>query len=202
MDGNGNDVWIRCRHNNQEVATMMQAPPIVVVKIMQEVVAATSAKVQPLIGMPVNYQPGRPSQVRGELQKISDAIATTTRAGKFPLIALFMPFPEGIGGGYDVVANIPRISISMLTVQTDPVLKRYDSTFPTLYIIYAEFLRQLCRHRNIVAADPKAIQASKMDMPGDKPEQTGQNDYLDSIELTNVQLTFKTVNICKSLQNS
>lgn len=181
---------------------MQEAPPIVVVKILQEVVAATSAKVQPLIGMQVNYQPGRSSQIRGELQKITDGIATTTRAGRFPLIAVFMPFPEGIGGGYDVVANIPRISISMLTVQTDPVLKRYDSTFPKLYIILGEFLRQLTRHKNIVAADPKAIQASKMDVPGDRPDVTGQNDYLDSIELTNVQLTFRSINICRTIKNS
>ncbi|HEY4288266.1 MAG TPA: hypothetical protein VGN00_14275 [Puia sp.] len=181
---------------------MQQAPPIVIVKIILEVVAATSTVVAPLVGGVLDYQPGRASQIKAELEKISDAIAQATRAGRYPLIALFQDIPEQMGSGYDVVVTIPKISIAMLTVQTDPVLKRYESTFPKLYIIYKEFLRQLTRHKNIVAGDPGAILHTKMDRPGDKPELTGFNDYLDAIELSNLQLTFRQVNKCKSLTKS
>jgi hypothetical protein len=178
---------------------MQEAPPIIIVKIIQEVVAATSVVVAPKIGSTLDYQPGRSSQIKAELEKIQQAIVQSTRAGRYPLVALFMDIPEGMGNGYDAVVTIPKISIATLTVQTDPVLKRYESTFPKLYIIYREFLRQLTRHRNIVAGDPNAIQHTKLDRPGDKPEVTGFNDYLDAIELSNLQLTFRSISKCKTI---
>jgi hypothetical protein len=178
---------------------MQEAPPIVIVKIIQDVVAATSNVVATKVGGTLDYQPGRSSQIKAELQKISEAISQSVRAGRYPLIALFQDIPEQMGTGYDVVVTIPKISIAMLTVDTNPVLKRYEDTFPKLYIIYREFLRQLTRHKNIVAGDPNAIVHTKLDRPGDKPEVTGFNDYLDAIELSNLQLTFRSLNKCKSL---
>lgn len=154
----------------------------------------------PLLGKHLDYQPGRSTQIQTELQKIVQATVASTKAGKYPLVALFQDIPEQRGGsGYYATVTIPKISIAVLTVQQDPVLKRYDTNFrPTLYPIYYEFLRQLCRHKNIVANDPNAIVHTKYDRPGHQPAGSNMNDYVDAIEISNLQLTFKQTKLCKS----
>lgn len=179
---------------------MQRVPPIIIVDIINEVVQAMDVVLFPKLGKHLDYQPGRSTQIQTELQKIVTGIIASTKAGKYPLVALFQDIPENRGtSGYYSTVTIPKISIAVLTVNTDPVLKRYDTNFrPTLYPIYREFLRQLCRHRNIVANDPNAIPHTKYDRPGSQPEGQNMNDYLDAIEISNLQLTFKETKLCTS----
>lgn len=182
---------------------MTQQPPILVIDVIGEVVAAVDAALFQTLGKHIDFQPGRSSQIQTELQKISGGTKPDTVNARYPLVALFYDFPQDKGNsGYYLQVTIPKISIACLTVNTDPVLKRYDKTFrPILYPIYLEFMRQLCRHKNIVGNDPNAILHKVWERPGNQPEGQNMNDYLDAIEISNLQLTFKKVNNCKSLNS-
>lgn len=179
---------------------MSQQPPLLI-DVFQELVQKTSQKVY---GSPdvIDFQPGRPTQILTEVQKITNAIKTETRGKRYPLFALFYDFPQDKGGGYPTSVTIPKISIACLTNMTDPVLARYPKTFkPILYPIYEEFLRQLTRHKNIVGNDPAAFPHKLWERPGSQPEGQTLNDYLDALEIMNLQLTIKTVNSCKTLNS-
>lgn len=186
---------------------MTPAPPIYVVDVIGEVVAAVDAKLYGTLGKHIVYQYGRSIQILAELQKANGGISPASRM-KYPLFALFQDFPERTGDtGYYTSVRFPKIVIATLTRSTDPVPKRYEETFkPILYPIYLEFIRQLVRHKNIVAVDPGAIPHIKWDRPGsqpaaDKTQAANFNDYVDAIEIQDLQLTFKQVNICKSLNS-
>lgn len=176
---------------------MIESPPIYVVDVIKEVVQATSQKVygNPLA---IDFQPGRSDQILKELLKINQSIATSTKAGKYPLVALFYDFPQSKTGFYAYSVTLPKLSIATLTNQNDKLLDRMNKTFkPILYPIYYEFLRQLCRHKNVVGNDPDAFNHNLWERPGNQPEGGNMNDYLDALELQGLQLTFKTVNVCK-----
>lgn len=175
--------------------------PLILVDIFNEVVQAMDVTLFPTLGKHLDYQPGRSTQIQTELQKIVQATVASTKGGKYPLVALFQDIPEQRGTtGYYATVTIPKISIAVLTVQADPVPVRYDKNFrPTLYPIYYEFLRQLCRHKNIVANDPNAIAHTKIDRPGSQPAGQNMNDYLDAIEISNLQLTLKETKSCKRI---
>lgn len=175
----------------------MNEAPLYIVDIIGQVVAATDAKVFPIIGKHIDYLYGRPSQILTQLTRMNGAPAT--KGLKYPLIALFMDFPEQSGGSaYYADVKFPKISIATLTTFTDIPAQRYQKTFKTtLYPVYLEFMRQLARHPNIVGNDPGAFPKIKWDRPGTQPEGENLNDYLDAIELQNLQLAFKQVNICK-----
>lgn len=178
----------------------MEIAPLFIVDIIGEVVAAADAKLFPKLNKHILYTYGRSIQILTKLQSLNQGINQTTTNGKYPLFALFQPFPETNGAsGYYCTVRFPKIYISTLTQSTSDVPTRYNETFrPTLYPIYGEFLNQLRRHRNIVINDPGAIPHEHMDDPGEKPKAEGGNfnDYLDSIIITGLQLTFKQVKSC------
>lgn len=162
---------------------------------MSDVAKAVDEKLFATLTRHVFYQYGRSSQILTQLQKQNDS--TTQKAMKYPLIALFMDFPEKMGTGYYTTVTFPKISIATITASTDPVSARYAKNFKTiLYPVYQEFLRQCARHSNILINDPAAIPHLKWDRPGSKPEEQNLNDYLDAIELQNLELTFVQKNSC------
>lgn len=173
----------------------MPAPPLFIVDILGEIVAAADAVLFPSLGKHINYEYGRSVQILTELQKLNGS--TTLKNTKYPLVALFQDFPEPITTGVYYPVTLPKISIATLTVSTDPPKVRYDKNFRTiLYPIYLELLRQIPRHKNIVANVVESP-GRKWDRPGSQPEGSNLNDYLDAIEIEGLQLTFKTVFNCK-----
>jgi hypothetical protein len=172
----------------------MSQTPLYIVDIIGEVVSATDSVLFPTLGAHIDYLFGRPTQILTELQKMSGA--ASTKGLRYPLIALFMDFPEQSGGSdYYTQVKFPKISIATITDFNDSPKKRYPKTFKTtLYPIYMEFMRQLTLHRNVVGNDTNLFSRIKWDRPGTQPEGGNLNDYLDAIELQNLQLTFKTVN--------
>lgn len=180
----------------------METPPLYIVDILGEVVASVS---QNLYGDPnkIFYVYGRSIQITNELLKRNDSI--NNKGKKYPMIAVFQDFPELTNSGYYTTVKLPKIVIATLTKSTDPPAKRYAETFkPILYPIYQEFLRRLTRHKNIVGNDPGAFSMMKWDRPGTQPanekdKASNFNDFIDCIELQNLELTFKTVSNCKKL---
>lgn len=174
----------------------MNQAPLYIVDIIGEVVAATDAALFSTLNKHIDYLYGRPTQILTELQKMGNA--ASTKGLRYPLIALFMDFPEQSGGSaYYADVKFPRIAIATLTTFTDSPAKRYPKTFKTtLYPIYMEFMRQLTLHPNVVGNDPDMFPKYKWDRLGSQPEGNNPDDYLDAIELQNLQVTFKTVSQC------
>ena len=178
----------------------MKTPPLFIVDIIGQVVAATDAVLFPTLNRHILYEYGRSIQILRQLQLLNQSI--TQKDAKYPLFALFQPFPEDGGAGYYATVKFPKISIAALTQNTDSVATRYEKTFkPVLYPIYQEFLRQLCRHPNIVASDPGAISHKHWDVPGsdqgsEQVKGTNFNDIVDAIIIQDLLLTFKQVKKC------
>lgn len=179
---------------------MNPAPPLFVVDIIGQVVAKTDAVLFPTLNKHILYEYGRSIQILRQLTQLNGSI--TQKDAKYPLFALFQPFPEDSGGGYYATVKFPKISIAALTQNTDSVATRYQKVFkPLLYPIYQEFLRQLCWHPNIVASDPGAIAHKHWDAPGYEAASAQEkginlNDVVDAIIIQDLQLTFKQVKKC------
>jgi hypothetical protein len=179
----------------------MQTDPLYIVEVIEDVVKATDVALYSTLNKHIFYQYGRSIQILTQLQYLNGSIQS--KGNKYPLFALFQDFPETNGGnGYYATVRFPKIIIATLTQSTDSVPKRYAETFkPILYPIYTEFLRQLVKHKNVVANDPGAIPHIKWDRPGsmpaaDKKEAGNFTDYVDAIELQNLELTFKQIKSC------
>lgn len=174
----------------------MKQAPLYIVDIIGDVVKAVDTVLFPTLNKHIFYTYGRSIQILNKLQALNQGI--TTQNTKYPLFALFQDFPQQRGGNaYDCTVRFPKISIAMLTTSTDEPPERYCKTFkPVLYPIYLEFLNQLVRHPNVVGDDPGAIPHTQWDRPGTQPEGSKLNEYLDAIEIQDLQLTFKTVSKC------
>lgn len=176
----------------------MNKAPLYIVDIIGEVVQAADAVLFPTLNRRILYTYGRSIQILTKLQILNSG--QSTKNSKFPLFALFQDFPENMGVTYTEMITFPKIIIAMLTTFTDDPPTRYGKTFkPVLYPIWQEFLRQLALHPNIVGNDPAAFPHIKWDRPGTQPEGdktkgSNFNEYVDAIEIQNLQLTFKTVN--------
>lgn len=175
---------------------------IVIVDEIQAIVTAVDSVIFPslmvgskLYNKHINFQPGSSFQIIQQL--IETGGNPAAKGTKYPLIALFQPFPEDMGkGSYKVSVTIPKIVIACLTNNTDDVFKRYGQTFkPILYPIYDEFLNQLALYPKIVGNDKDLFKHTKLDVPGSPPPaDTAKqkfNDYLDAIHILNLQLTFQ-----------
>ncbi|MES2004338.1 MAG: hypothetical protein V4450_07440 [Bacteroidota bacterium] len=171
---------------------------VIVVEKFKEIVQRTDNVLFATLNKHLNYEHGSSTQIIAELLTLNNAINPATRAGKYPLIALFQPFREIKGGGYSLRVRIPKIVIATSTNSTDNTETRYSQTFiPILYPIYEELLRQICRHRNVVEQDPEDLKHTKADNPGSPPPQGVQfTDFLDAIEIYDLELTFQLDTNC------
>jgi hypothetical protein len=145
-----------------------------------------------------NYQPGRNIQILKSLNDLDNSISM--KGVKYPLIAMFLPVREDMNTLFYGIARIPRIVIATITQSTDDVFKRYQEcgTFKSiLYPCYYEFFRQLARSPNIIGSDPSGFNHTKMDNPGTQSIGEGSTDYIDSIEILNLELTLNQIINCK-----
>lgn len=168
---------------------------VVLIDIIGDVVNAMSV---PGVSF-INYEPGRNIQILKSLNDNDES--TTYKDKKYPLIAMVLPIREhrGISVGYFATVRIPRIVIATLTNSTDDVLTRYQSggTFKQiLYPCYNEFLNQLSKSKDIIGNDPAWFEHDKMDNPGTMPIGQGTSDYVDTIEILNLELTLNQIKTC------
>lgn len=144
----------------------------------------------------LNFSYGRSIQILTSLQKMNNSVDAARRNAKYPLFALFMPFDEIVGGDYYVNVKFPKIVIAALSNGTDTPETRYEKTFKNiLYPVYQEFLNQLGRCPYIVLQNDSYIPHRKRDNPGSPPPKDAGgiqfNDYVDAIEIYDLQLTFQ-----------
>jgi len=174
----------------------MSDQPVYFVKIMEDIVSSMT-----ITG--INYQPGSSNQIVKSLNDLDESI--TSKGKKYPLIAMVLPVTEkrgnvGAKAGYCTVV-IPRIVIATISnYPNDDVLLRYDPTtgvFPTiLYPIYSDFLDSICRSLSIINEEPDGIEHSKLDYPNVRRLSSETNDYVDYIELRNMELIINQFKTC------
>jgi hypothetical protein len=208
MDRHRHHEWFSFRQT-AKILIAVTKPVLYIIDIIGEVVAAVDAALFPIIPgtqKHILYEAGRGSQVLKKLIQLNNATNPTTKAKKYPLVALFQDFPETSDTFYYCKVRFPKISIANFTDHEKWDNKqKYDNNFkPILYPIYREFLNQLSRHKNIVGVDFPHV---KIDRPGTQPA-TGKDgqkdfpnfsDYVDAIEIQNLEITFKTVQFCKTI---
>ncbi len=171
---------------------------VVLVDIMGAVITNVNADTY----LSVNYEPGRWYQILQELSDLDNSISL--KGIKFPLFAMQMPIKEKRGGerpGFATVI-IPRIVIAVLTKSgdgTERVLDKYASggTFKTtLYPLYNAFLKWLARSTSVINNDPDNFIHTKMDNPGQQATESSTNDFIDSIEILDLELQLRQIKTC------
>lgn len=167
----------------------MKTPPVPVYIV--DIIGDVCTKVATETEMSINYQYGFGVQILESL-KLKDS----GKSGKYPLIALYFPISEDRGKGYYADVLIRKIVIANLTNKDDRPTQRYEKVFKTiLYPVYYSFLRQLARNSYIQCKDPDMIVHRKTDFPSVSVA-TGINDFVDSIEITNLQFSLKQIKFC------
>lgn len=145
----------------------------------------------------INYEPGRNIQIMKTLNDLDNSISY--KGNKYPLIAVVLPITETHGSGLQTVAKIPRIVIAMISNSTDDVFTRYQTggTFESiLYPCYREFMNQLRLSPRVVGNDPDLFKFVKLDSPGRQPIGGGTIDYVDCIEILNLEIILNKIKTC------
>lgn len=170
--------------------------PVVIVKILEDV---SKVMVPPGFN-PINYEAGRSIQILDNLQKSDNSISY--KSFKYPLLAVLMPIKERRDLGYYAKVTIPRIVLATHVESFDGVemvMDKYGDTgtFTTiLYPMYYEFFRCLARHPEIVGMDADAFPHTKMDNPCQQPIGEGLSDYVDTLEILNLELIINQIKTC------
>lgn len=136
------------------------------------------------------FVPGDRDEINKRLQLLSGS------GGKYPLIALVMPFFETIGGEY-LSVRIERLIFATVTGQAELFSTRYTQYFkPVLYPIYYEFFNQLMHFT--VEGDPNKIARTKADVPRIEPSLTEgfTNDIVDAIVISDLSFLINPQKIC------
>jgi hypothetical protein len=178
----------------------MAQSSIIIVDAFADIVSAMAPALTKQ-GLSVNYTYGRQPQILTHLQKLNNSI--TQKNNKYPLLALFLPFKEQFGGDYYATVTFPKIVIATLSNNTDTPEKRYQEAFKKiLYPVFEEFKKQIARHPNIIMQNEDYLQFKKQDNPGSPPPQADKSggiqfaDYVDAIEIYDLQLTFQAKTNC------
>lgn len=176
---------------------MNQKLPVILFDILQSVV---SSMVVPGVDS-IYFQAGRRIQILQSLQEADNSV--NYKSIKYPLIAVVLPVPEkrGTSVAYYAKLTIPRIVLAQIVSWdgTAPIVERYaaDGALKTiLYPMYYEFLNRLSQSFNVISGGSDSFEHIKVDNPGTQPVGEGLNDFIDSIEIQNLQLTLSQIKIC------
>lgn len=151
-------------------------------------------------GLSVNYQPGLTHQIISRLYAMDNSLSFYN--DKYPMIAVVLPITEERGNGFQSVVKIPRIVIANITktnTNSEYVLDKYstDGIFETiLYPCYREFLKKVARNKYTSISEPSMIKHKYFEMPYQLPITQGISDFIDCIELRDLELTLNNVKIC------
>lgn len=172
------------------------AAHLIIYDLIKEVVASMDV---PGIGS-VNFAGGRPLEIRQTLIDKDNAIEEAVKNSKYPIVMYFMPTStiRNATGWYGT-AKIPIITIAALSNLTDSVDTRFEEggTFKSiLYPCYYEFLDKLSRHPNVIGGDPDAFSFTERINPGNKPVLSSESDFVDCIDLMNLEIKLITTQTC------
>lgn len=176
-----------------------------VVDIMQEIVSNVSVAMLPVLQAiqpaytGVRFDYGHPADIVSKLANYSATEAF--RYQKYPLIGLFLDFPQTMGQSAGV-ESATGLNL-FIAVGTDPKYtpqQRTDATFkPLLYPIKDELIRQMLLHPSVVTPSNRKFTHTHVDRyqwgkGGLEYYNNGQkntfNDFIDAIELLNFQIEF------------
>lgn len=145
----------------------------------------------------ITYMYGPVEEIEANLIEIAKSIGLPEYEGpkKYPLIAVFQDFPENIStGGYHKKVTLPVILIATGSAKDWKAEKRYTQSFKTtLYPIYDLLLQGIADNTQVIGNDPSLFAHTKYDRLyyGKRKLGTGVSDYVDAIELQNLNLTVK-----------
>jgi hypothetical protein len=168
---------------------------IVIVKMFESVINSMEVP-----NITINYQPGRSLQILKSINDLDNS--TSLKDLKYPLIAILLPIREQRGSSGYVKCIVPRIVIATLTKSgtgSENVLPRYDEdgNFKSiLYPCYNEFMNQLAQSQYTIFSDPDRFVHIKMDNPGQQPIGEGSSDYIDSVEILNLEIILNQIKTC------
>ncbi len=165
---------------------------VVLVDIIGEVVSAMQVP-----DLTVHYEAGTSFQIIKSLSDFDNSV--TQKDDKYPLVALILPVREKRGLDFYATVTIPRIVIATLTRYTDDVKKKYQTggTFKSiLYPCYNEFLRCLAKHKNVLGQDTNSFRHDKLDNPSEQVAAKGSQDFIDTLELLNLEITLIQSKTC------
>lgn len=169
---------------------------VIIVNIIGDVISSMS-----VTGVTsINYQPGRIINVVESLVVMDNSIGD--KGKKYPLFAMLLPIYERRGSsiGYYARVKIPRIVIAVMSVNpNDTVISRYSNTgvyTNILYPCYYEFLNKLTQSKWIINKDPESFEHTKFDNPGKQPISKGSNDFVDTIEIQNLEIIINQLKTC------
>lgn len=181
----------------------MQTP---IVYIIQDVVSEVSAKVLTSLQAidnnitAVHYDYGHPSEILARLE--AKAKTAKNRVNCYPLIGLFLDFPETTTGRPDMFSEATlHIFICHATINKLTSQERTERKFiPILYPIFEQFLKSILANPYISEKNYSALKYTKTDRykwgtGGIEYYKDGLkntfNDFIDAIEITNLKLSFK-----------
>lgn len=181
---------------------------VFVVDIIGEVVNATKAAVlatiqaneTTAIGLPtgiatINYQYGHYNELMETLFQYDQS--PDDRVKKYPLVWLRTDFRERRGQQGGIYAEVfLNLCIMHHTTQTYKSTERKAKVFePVLYPIYYELLNQLYKHHLVFVQSDEMISHDKYDRYyWGNTKQGKTNDFVDAIELDNLQLKISYIN--------
>jgi hypothetical protein len=169
---------------------------VVLVNILQDAVNTIAV---PGISK-VHFDAGRQGQILERLSELDNS--PNYKGFKYPLIAAVLPVRERRGLPYYATAVIDRIVIATHSKGFDGserVMSRYQESgtyLNILYPVYYAFLRSLAMNPNIIGMEPNSFIHTKMDNPGHQPIGQGLSDFVDTIEILNLELTLNQTKTC------
>lgn len=182
---------------------------IFVVDVMRDVVGAVSTALTPSLQSidsnitGVHYEHGHPLEV---IETLAQKDATDQYyLEKYPLIAVFQDFRERFGNNAGYYTDVSlNIVICNATLPEYKAGERYDKNFrPILYPIYEELMEQIRLEPRIMTYGFDTMRYDKYDrlywgrqgLYGN--EGNIFNDWLDAIEIQNLELRINNIN-CKN----
>ena len=140
----------------------------------------------------INFIAGRESQILERLKKQDSS--RTEKNTKYPLVAMYLPIPETKNPlGFYSSCKIKRISIINQADESKSIQDRFKAggNFDTvLYPMYDQFLICLANAPAIISMAIDSFIHKKMDNPGPLPTGVGLSDFVDTIEIFNLELSF------------
>lgn len=141
--------------------------------------------------LPVYYKYGHPKEISNRLQELSNS--PTEGHKKFPLIILFtdITIKKDVPGFYGS-ANL-RMLVANITEPTYISEDRTEKNFkPVLHPIKEELIKQIGEHSQFTYDNELTYSETDMYFYGSEiNDKNIFNDYIDAIELKNIQLNIK-----------
>jgi len=179
----------------------VKSQPLYIVDIMRDVVKNVELKVLPQLQaydnliQGVHYDHGHPAEIIETLKQKDKS--DTLIFKKYPAVFLFQDFTETMGEpGVDSSAKL-HLLIVAATSSEYKAHERYEKNFkPILYPIYLELKEQIFKSGKVMVPSASSLSFNKIDrlfwgrqgLYGN--ESNVFNDFLDAIEIQNLDLKF------------